>query len=364
MVKKAKKKETSQTTSINSMEELLKKQSLIPPKKGQEIDAKIISLSKRQAFFDIGWKSYAVLGELETKELSLLLPYLKVGDTVKVRVVVEEAKEGCSVVSMRKFFGKGKWEILEEKHKKEEEIEVVCGDYGKGGVFVEFMGIRGVIPKIQLTEEFINNPEKLYGKKIKVKVLEVDNNKNRLVVSQKAVALGISYKDLKKEFDAVKVGEKYQAKVIGFSNFGVFCEVNKKIEGLIHISEISWQKVTNPQKYLRIGDVVETIVTEKNESNLKLNLSMKRLTPDPWENIDKKYPKDKEVEGEIIREEEYGFIVRMEPGVEGLIHISKIAERKDLQVGKKLPLFIEKIDPKNRRMSLIPVAHEKPVVYR
>ncbi len=356
-------KKTTQTSTASSMEELLKKQVFNAPKKGQEIESQIVSIDKKQVLFDVGFKTYAVLGEIETKELPTYSSYLKVGDKVRVRIVVEESKDGFPVVSMRKFFDKGKWDILEEKHKNEEEIEVFCGEYGKGGIFVDFMGIRGVIPKIQLTQDFIDHPEKLHNQKIKVKVLEVDKAKNRLVVSQKAVALGISYKDLKKEFDQIKLNEAYKAKVIGFSDFGVFCEVNK-IEGLIHISEISWQKISDPSSVLKVGDIVDVVVTEKNETNFKLNLSIKRLSHDPWKDVEERYSKDKELEGEIIRKEKYGFIVRFEPGIEGLIHISKVGTSSEFAVGKKVKVFVEKVDAKNRRMSLITAETEKPIFYR
>lgn len=364
--KPAKSKTTAKKTDAkkpSSMEDLMKSFSFQAPKKSQIISAEIIEIDKKHILFDIGWKSYAVLGDLETKELTTYLPYLNVGDKIDVKVVVEEAKEGYPVVSMRKFFEKGKWDILLAKQRDEEEVEVLCGSYGKGGVFVDFMGIRGVIPKIQLTEEYIDSAEKLMGQKIKVKVLEVDREKNRLVVSQKAAALGISYKDLKKSFDSIKVDKKYKATVIGFSSFGVFCEVDK-IEGLIHISEISWQKVTDPHKFVKVGDVVDVVVVEKNEDNFKLNLSIKRLTPDPWEQIEKTYPPDRQVEGEVIRKERYGYIVRLEEGIEGLVHISKLSGREDLKLGDKVKVYVEKIDKQNRRMSLVFVAAEKPVMYR
>ncbi len=346
-----------------SMADLLSKNSFKPPKKGTEIEGKIIAITKKSILFDIGWKSYAVLGQLEAADLSTYLPFFKVNDMVKVRIVVEESKEGYPVVSMRKFFEKGKWDILEEKQKGEEEIDVLCGDYGKGGVFIEFMGIRGVIPKIQLTKDFINNPEKLRGQKVRVKVLEVDRAKNRLVVSQKASVMGLSYKDLHKEFDSIKVGEKYKATIIGFTEFGVFCEVGN-IEGLIHISEISWKKISDPKTHLKEGETIDVIVVEKNLENFKLNLSIKRLSKDPWDDVEKKYPTDKEFEGELIRREKYGYIVRLEPGIEGLIHISKITNEKELPIGEKIKVYVEKVDTAQRRMSLILLPHEKPVVYR
>lgn len=356
-----KKKEEKKPENI--MDLLLKKQQPTYLKKGKEIEAEIISLSRKGIIFDVGAKAYARLGELEVKEVSTYLPYLKAGDKIKVRIISEESKNGFPVVSLRKFFEKGKWEILKEKKEKEEEIEVVCGDYGKGGVFVDFMGIRGVIPKIQLIEPFINSPEKLVDQKIKVKILEVDKEKNRLVVSQKASALKISQKDLKKKLDAIKEGKIYKAKVLGASEFGIFCEV-EGVEGLIHISEISWEKVSNAASFVTVGETIDVYVVEKNEKDFKLNLSLKRLTSDPWEKIEEKYPKDKEVEGEVVRKEKYGYFVRLEPGVEGLIHISKLKGDENIKIGQKIKAFIERISLKERRMSLVLPQKEKPVMYR
>ena len=345
------------------MEELLKKNKPLTIKKGQEVKGKIISLSKKGVLFDIGGKSPAVLGNLELSQISSYLPYLKVGDEVKVKIISEESRLGYPVVSLQKFFEKGKWEILEEKKKKEEEIEVVCGEFGKGGVFVDFMGIRGVIPKIQLVEPYFSHPEKLQDQKIKVKILEADQEKNRLVVSQKAAALKISQKQLKKKFDEIIEGKTYKAKVLGVSEFGVFCEV-EGVEGLIHISEISWEKVDDPTSYVKPGETISVVVVEKNPEDLKLNLSLKRLTPDPWEKIEEKYPKDSEVEGEVVRKEKYGYFVKLEPGVEGLIHVSKLKGIEKIKIGEKIKVFIERINKKSRRMSLVLPQKEKPLMYR
>ena len=345
------------------MEALLKSHKPTKISKGQELDASIVSLSKKGILFDIGAKAYAVLGDLEVKEISTYLPYLKAGNKMRVRIVAVESKDGYPVVSMRKFFQKGKWDILKEKKEKEEEIEVVCGEYGKGGVFADFMGIRGVVPKIQLTERYINQPEKLAEQKIKVRILEVDEEKNRLVVSQKAAALGVSQKDLKEKFDKIIEGKTYKAKVLGVSEFGAFCEV-EGVEGLIHISEISWEKVSNAAEYVKTGEALDVVVVEKNLTDSKLNLSLKRLTKDPWEDIEKKYPKDKEVKGTVVRKEKYGYFVRLEPGIEGLIHISKLSGEEKFESGQEVRVFVEKINNKGRRMSLLLPQKEKPVTYR
>lgn len=358
-----KKKLNKTTTDVNPMEKLLLKSSLTKIKKNNEIEARIISLSKNSILFDIGAKAYAVLGNKELKEIGAYFPYLKVGDKVRARIISEESKEGFPVVSMRKFFEKGKWEILNSKKEKEEEIEVICGDYGKGGIFVDFMGIRGVIPKIQLAGEFIAHPEKLNGQRIKVKILEVDQIKNRLVVSHKASVFKISNKELLSRFNKIETGKTYKAKVLGSSEFGVFCEV-EGVEGLIHISEISWEKISDVSNFAQPGDIIDVAVAEKNTADMKLNLSIKRLLTDPWDKIEEKYPKDKEIEGELVRKERYGYFVRLAPGIEGLIHISKLTGKEDMKIGQRVKAFIEKIDKKNRRMSLLLTQKEKPVTYR
>lgn len=351
------------TAQANPMEALLQKKSFATVKKGVDVEAVIVSLSRKNVLFDIGAKAYALLGNQELHEISTYLPYLKEGQTAHVRVIAEESKDGYPVVSMRKFFEKGKWDILKDKKEKEEEIEVVCGEYGKGGVFIDFMGIRGVIPKIQLTDIFLNNPEKLSGQKIKVKILEVDEKKNRLVVSQKVAALNISQKQLHEEFDLIEIKKTYKAKVLGVSEFGIFCEV-LGVEGLIHISEISWEKVTNPSGYAKVGDEIDVVVVEKNLQDLKLNLSIKRLSIDPWEKIEENYPQDKEVEGEVVRQERYGYFVRLVPGIEGLIHVSKLTGKENLKIGSKIKAYIEKADKKSRKMSLVLTQKELPVTYR
>ncbi|PIV09649.1 hypothetical protein COS31_04540 [Candidatus Roizmanbacteria bacterium CG02_land_8_20_14_3_00_36_15] len=349
--------------SVHPMEKLLSSSRPQTLYKGEEVEATILSLSKKGLIFDVGGKAQAVLGQEETGRFSSYFSYLKQGDRVLVRIITPEAKDGYPVVSMKQFFQKGRWEALKKKKENEEEIEVICGDYGKGGVFIDFMGIRGVIPKIQLIGDAVIKPEKLAGKKIKVKVLEVDEKKNRLVVSQKASILKISQKETREKFNKIKEGEKYQSKVLGISEFGIFCEING-VEGLVHISEVSWEKVDSPAAKIKPGQTLQVLVVKKNAVDVKLNLSLKRLEKDPWDTVEEKYPKDKEIQGEIVRKERYGYLVRFEPGIEGLIHISKIGHKKELKVGEKTGVYIEKIDKNNRRISLLLPQKEKPVTYR
>lgn len=357
------KKNTTNNEENTIMENLLQSASIPNIQKGEEVDAEILTLSKKSILFDIGAKALAVLGERELRQASTYIPYLQEGQNIRVRVIAEESREGFPVVSLQRFFDQGKWRILENKKEKEETIEVVCGEYGKGGVFVDFMGIRGVIPKIQLTQEFLQDPSKIQGQRVTVKVLEVDEEKNRLVVSKKAAELNISQKELRKLFKDIKEGETYEANVLGASEFGIFCEING-VEGLVHISEISWEKVTNASMYVKPGDKIKVLVVEKNDEDLKLNLSIKRLQNDPWKDIEKRYPKDKVIKGEVIRKERYGYFVRLEAGIEGLIHISKLGAEDHFTIGDTINVFIERINTRERRISLVLPQKDKPIFYR
>ncbi len=356
-------KQTKPSTQTHPMDLLLGTVQQKSLKKGTEVDARIVSVSKKGVVFDIGAKAPAVLGNKETKELTTYLPYLQAKETIRVRVVADESRYGYPVVSLQRFFEKGKWDILHEKRTNEEEIEVVCGEFGKGGVFIDFMGIRGVIPKIQLTHNFLDDPSKLQSEKIRVKVLEVDEAKNRLVVSQKAAALNISQKQVREKFDTIEVGKAYEARALGLSEFGIFCEVDG-VEGLIHISEISWEKVGDAAQFVKPGDAIQVLVVEKNEADMKLNLSIKRLSKDPWGDIEERYPKDKEFEGEVVRHEPYGYFVRLEPGIEGLIHVSKLAEGSAFKVGDKVKIFVERVNKRDRKLSLILPQTDRPILYR
>ncbi len=347
------------------MFDLLKKsdKKVISLQKNLDVEAKIVALSKNSAWFDVGGKALAVLGDKETKELGAYLPYLKAGEMIKVRIISPESREGYPVVSLSRFFDGGKWKILLDKKGSEEAIDVACGEYGKGGLFIDFMGVRGVIPKIQLLPEYMDSPERLTGQRIKVKVLEVDEQKNRLVVSQKAVMSKFSNKDLAKQFAEIEVGKAYDAHVLGTSEFGIFCEV-MGVEGLVHISEISWEKVTSASSFVRAGETIKVSVVEKNENDMKLNLSLKRLTPDPWSDIEDRYPKDKMIEGEVIRQERYGYFIKLAPGVEGLVHISKLRGSENFEVGQKIQVYVERISVPERRMSLVLPDTQKPLLYR
>lgn len=354
-----------------TMEELLSQTSyqFKTYKRGDSVTGTIISMSSNEVLIDIGAKSYAQVGHKELENIRDLLKTMQVGDEITGTAIYPENELGYMVISLRSMGYEKRWDSLAEKYDNDQEIEVKGLDVAKGGVLVEYAGIRGFIPASQLDSAYATDPVKLKGKRIKVKILELNKKNTRLVVSQKAVTQKDLIKKQKEALDKFEVGKKYQANVTGVAPFGIFVVVpvgkeGVEIEGLIHISEIAWEKVENPQKYVKIGDKIDVIVIGIDKSTGRLNLSRKQLTPDPWKKIGEKFKVDQQITGVISRLSSFGAFVRLEPGIEGLIHISKIPPGEEPKEKETVECIIESVDPLKRKISLSLVPKGKPVGYR
>ncbi len=332
-------------------------------KKGDTVEGKVVSVSSREIYVDIGKKSFGIVAEWELDQVKDYAATLKPGDKITAQVMNPENEAGFIVLSLRKSSQEKRWSLLSEKKEKGEDIEVVGLEVAKGGLLVEWQNLRGFIPATQLDHAFANNPVALLGKQIKVKVIEVDPSLNRLVLSQKASVLGISPKVLKDKLGKIKPNDVLKGTVSGVAPFGLFVDIDG-LEGLVHISEIAWEKVENPAKLFKVGDKVEVVVIDVNEDEGKLNLSIKRLTPDPWKNILDRYPRDEVVVGEVVRTAPYGVFVKLDTGIEGLIHVSKLSPGTELKAGEKVECMVENVDTTKRKISLTLVPKEKPVGYR
>jgi small subunit ribosomal protein S1 len=222
------------------------------------------------------------------------------------------------------------------------------------------------------------------GQPIRVRVVEVDRLANRLVFSERAVSEAEEIETRKKALSAVKVEGEYMGTVVGLVPFGVFVEIELeeeksgskgkkpkegteepiKLEGLVHISEISWEKVDEVGKVLKEGDKVKVVVIGVDEENGKLALSMKRRQIDPWKVVAEKYQMESKHKGEVTKVTPYGVLIKMERGIEGLIHASKMPVDRAFNVGDKVDVFVESVDLDKRRLSLGVVLSEKPVGYK
>lgn len=359
-----------------TMADLLAKvgSTIVVPQKGEGITGKIVEKTKNSLVIDIGAKT---LGAVSDREFSLAQEYiseLKEGDKLEVTVISPETERGYIQLSLRQAAVDAKWDVFEEALENDSEVEVKGLETNKGGMIVVANGVRGFVPSSQFGKDFMGKIDDLIGKKFNVKAIEVDKEKNRLIFSERHVSEADELALKETALDAVEDGATYKGVVSGVMHFGLFVTVevpvDKKgdnvghIEGLVHISEISWEKVDHPKNYHQVGDEIEVRVLGIDEKTNKLNLSIKQLSDDPWKGIDKDYPVGTTVSGKITRVEAFGAFVNVEEGVDGLIHASKLNPDETYEEGQEVTVSVESVDPERRRMSLSPVLTEVPVGYK
>jgi len=356
-----------------TMEELLAQSSLPIKifKVGDVVEGIVTEKTPKAIYLDIGGKTEGMVIDREMKAAADFIKDLKVGDKVLAVVTQPENDRGQTLLSLKKAALQKLWQEFEEKLKTGEIVKVRGVQVNKGGLLVEVKGLSGFIPASQFSSALAGKVQELIGKTLEVKVIEVDQVKNRLVFSEKAVSEAGLLEEQAEALKKIKVGDILEVEISGVMPFGFFAKVKISekrksviLEGLIHISEISWEKVEDPAEFHSAGDKVKVKVLGVDKKGGKLNLSIKQLFPDPWEDIEKKYPVDSKVKGTVVRLAPFGVFINLEPGIEGLIHISKIPAEKTFKAGEKVDCFVEFLDKENRRLSLGLVLKEKPVGYK
>lgn len=361
----AKSSEKSSSREPQTMEELLAQNptQAIGLKKGDTVTGAVVSTSSREILVDIGKKSFGIVAEWELEQVKDFAAQLKISDQVIAQVMNPENDAGYVVLSLRRSSNEHRWTLAAKLKDSGEDITVNVLEQTRGGLLVDWQNLRGFIPSTQLEGAAASNPGQLIGRTITVKILEVDKAVNRLVLSQRASVMGVTPLAQREKIAKINPQDTLKGKVSGVAPFGIFVDIDG-IEGLVHISEIAWEKVDNPSSLYKVGDPVEVLVLDVNKDEGKLNLSIKRLTPDPWKNILDRYPVEAHVTGKVVRSAPYGLFVQLEPGVEGLLHVSKITPGEEPKTGETIECVIEHIDPNSRKISLTLVPKAKPVGYR
>jgi ribosomal protein S1 len=357
-----------------TMEELLANTgyTLKSPKKGDLVTGIITLVTRKLVQVDIGGKTEGIVSDKEFEAAIDYVGDLHVGDTVKAFVTSAENDRGQILLSFKKAAVDQKWDAFKEAMESGEIVTVRGLELNKGGMIVSYEGVRGFVPTSQFGKSVIGDLELLLGKPLKVKVIEVDRDKNRLIFSERHVSEEELIKQKTAALDAVKIGEIYEGVVSGILSFGAFVTLTVPmedasmghIEGLVHISEISWEKVEDPNKYLKSGDTVKVKVLAVDQSSGKLTLSIKQTINDPWAEAKEKYPEGTVVSGTISRIAQFGIFVHLEAGIDGLVHISKIVNTDMPRVGEEVSVTVESVDPEARRMSLSLTPTEVPIGYK
>lgn len=359
-----------------TMEELLASTdySLVVPKKGDSLEGTITAKTKKTLVIDLGAKTEGVVAEKEFEFAADYIEDLKVGSKIKAMVISSENDRGQVILSLKGAASEAKWSFFEDAKENNTELEAKGIEINRGGLIASVNGVRGFVPSSQFGRDFVGKINDLKGQTFKVKAIEVDREKNRLIFSERHVSEAKELAQKDKALDMVKDGATYEGVVSGVMHFGLFVTVEIPVdkdskdvgyvEGLVHISEISWEKVNHPKDYQKVGDRLKVRVLGIDDKTNKLNLSIKQLLGDPWLEIDKKYGPGTTFTGRVSRVESFGVFVNVEPGVDGLIHSSKLDPTKELKVGEDVTVNVENVVPDQRRMSLSMVLTEAPMGYK
>ncbi len=326
---------------------------------GDMVTGTVLTVRKHEVLVDLGARG---VGLVPRREVGFSRA-LKEGDEVTASIVDTELENGYSLLSLRKAVKDRGWEDVAAKQEDGEVIEIAPYDANRGGLLVEYEGVRGFLPVSQLSaehyprvgsndkDEILQRLNSLIGQPLKVRVLDSDRKANKLIFSEKeAVKEGLA-----ERFQSLKVGDSVKGVITGVVDYGAFVNVDG-IEGLIHISEISWERVSNPADYVKVGETVETKIISIDKD--RLSLSIKQLQQDPWLDEVDKFKAGDVVEGTVTRITPFGAFVQISPAVEALVHVSELGSGDDVDPEKVFMLNERKkfvildIEKENRKISL------------
>ena len=326
---------------------------------GEVIEATILSVAKHEIWLDLGING---VGMVPRREIGYGQK-LEVGDQVVASVVDPEVEDGQALLSLRKAAKDRGWDEVKALFDKGETIEITPYDANRGGLLVELEGVRGFLPVSQLSaehyprvgssdkDEILQRLNSLTNQVLKVRILDADRKTNKLIFSEKEAVR----EDMQARFEKLKIGDAVSGVVTGVVDFGAFVNVDG-IEGLIHISEISWERVENPSDYVKVGDQVDAKIIAIDKD--RLSLSMKQTQDDPWAKEADSFKKGEVVEGTVTRITPFGAFIQLSPAVEALVHVSELGEgqgadpEKLFKLNEKKSFKILDIDRENRKISL------------
>lgn len=342
-----------------TMDDLLESTEVKQLKTGDVIQGVVSTVHKHEVWVDLGANGVGVVMRREIGHGQQLEP----GQEIMTSVVDPELDEGYALLSMRRAVKDRGWDELQQLFDAQEIIEITPYDANRGGLLVELEGIRGFLPVSQLAaghyprvsgadkDEILQKLNQLVGKVIRARILDVSRKDNKLIFSEKEAVKD----DMQARFSELKVGDEVEGHVTGVIDFGAFVNVDG-IEGLIHISEISWERVEDPRAYVKTGQTVKAKIIAIDKD--RLSLSLKQMTEDPWLQEVKAFKKGAMVEGKVTRITPFGAFVQLSSAVEALVHVSEMSDEEGIDPEKIFQLNETKkfkvidIDTEGRKIAL------------
>lgn len=346
------------TKSNVTMDELLASTAVKQIKTGDVVEGTVSSVRKHEVWIDLGPNGIGVIFRREVGSNALTE-----GQTITASVVDPELDEGYALLSMKRATKDRGWGELQRLFDEQEIVEIIPYSANRGGLLVELEGIRGFLPVSQLAaehyprvsesdrDEILSKLNSLTGKTLRVRVLDVNRKDNKLIFSEKEAVRD----DMQSRLTQLKVGDIVEGLVTGVIDFGAFVNVDG-IEGLVHISEISWERVEDPRKYVKIGDRIKAKIIAIDKD--RLSLSIKQMAEDPWLSEVQKFKKGSTVEGKVTRITPFGAFVQLSPAVEALVHVSEMGDdesvdpEKLFKLNEKKQFKVLEIDTDNRKIAL------------
>ncbi len=311
---------------------------LVTIKKRENVTGKVASISRARIIVDLDG---IAMGLIPAKEFSAAMIDLKVGDEITAYVMVQENDEGYVILSLRKADKERYLELLEEKFSKSEPVKIWIRDANRGGLMVAYGNIEGFMPASQLaskhyprgnTEQILKSLKALIGKELEAKVLTLDPKNNKIIFSEKAAGDSLAEELISK----YKTGNEVEGKITGIVDFGIFVDLGE-VEGLVHISEVAWDKilgVEDLERRFKVGDKIKVQIIS-NEGG-RISLSVKRLLPDPWQTAIKKYKVGQVVTGKVTQVTPFGAFIKLDDNITGLMHISEFNVKNQIELQGKI----------------------------
>lgn len=347
-----------ETQKENSQEEMrvLYETSMRNPQEGNVFKGTIIKIKNDSAIVDVGLKSE---GTVPLRELANSLePEMNIGDEIEVMVVGRDRESGLLLLSKQKVDEIKTWESVDKSLSDGTQIDGGIVSEVKGGFIVNIGGINAFLPLSQVDIKPVKNPSTFVGRHLKFRVLKVNKRKGGVIISRR-VLLEEEREKKKQEFwKNVKENQVVYGFVRNLMDYGAFIDLGG-VDGFLHVNDITWGKITHPKEYLRIGDEVKAKITSIDTEKSRISVGIKQLKPDPWMNIEERYPVRSKVKGKVVGLVDYGAFIELEQGLEGLLHISEMtwdrkikSPEKLVKKGDWLELMVLKIDTEKKRVSL------------
>ncbi len=378
------------TQDMNMAELLDSVEDIKPLRRGDIVEGMVMRADADGILVNIGHKAEGIVPPRETRTLGEdAHRNIHVGDQIVAFVIRPESGESAAVLSIDRAAGERGWKTLEKLLEASETVEGKILGFNRGGAIVEVEGVQGFVPMSQLVtvpRDVFSSPSQetsnetpqegepelqaeesppstgpssddFVGEVLKLKVLEVNRPRNRAIFSERQAVRERREAEKAKLIEELQVGEVRTGRVTGVSNFGAFVDLGGA-DGLVHISEMSWDNIRSPSDLVKVGDEVKVYVLKVDAENRKIALSLRRLEPEPWDTIHERFHVDDVVDGVVTKLTNFGAFARIEGSVEGLIHISELANRRIahprdvVEEGDKVKLKILRIEPERRRMGL------------